>query len=486
MAAETIARSVDGRVANRILDSLTLGKGVAEHEADLEHIFVRTAVYRDLARDELDLVVGVKGSGKSAMFRFLARDGSNPNLARVDVISALDLAGDEIFRRVMKEWSGLPEDVLRHRWRVYVLALVGNQLLDDYPDAEEEHEELRVFLESLGIRQRKPSTRGLLRLFRSQPLIWPTEAPASEDVEDDLEEVANAIEALLTKVDRRAWAVFDRLDEVFYTDPDAEAVALRALIQLTKDLNARGNRLRVKLFLREDVLRRITRKRSQVNLTHLRRSDLAWKPDGLADIVCRRLARSSHFMREFDHTEADLRSNEGRRKVIGSLLPKSSPTPLPSCDHQRCKTTWDWLMLYLRDGKGYVAPRNLVTFFDLAVREQYAFWERDQPPDRVPHLLSGQALYRAWIELSTRRMDDTVVGEDGGLDSYLERLQNGAALYESRHELGERLHLKVGGPAFENVFERLVSGGVLRVVGGGAYEIALLYRPALKVRPQLR
>src|SRR4051812_47375800 len=132
-AVESRTKSVRRSDAHDLLVGLRFGTGVAEHEKHLADYFLRTSLYRRVVSDELDLVRGVKGSGKSAMFRYLQTD-THPETADVIVIPAFDFSEDEAFQRVMRAWSGAAEETIRRRWRIYILALVGNQLLDRFGD----------------------------------------------------------------------------------------------------------------------------------------------------------------------------------------------------------------------------------------------------------------------------------------------------------------------------------------------------------------
>ena len=54
-----------------ILKNITFGERVAEEEKDLEGYFVETMIWHKLIRNEVDVVRGVKGAGKSALYKKL-------------------------------------------------------------------------------------------------------------------------------------------------------------------------------------------------------------------------------------------------------------------------------------------------------------------------------------------------------------------------------------------------------------------------------
>ena len=93
----------------------------------------------------------------------------------------------------------------------------------------------------------------------------------------------------LSEVDLQLWLVMDRLDEAFAGLPDAEVPALRALLRTFLDLQA-WEVIRLKLFLRNDLFRRII-EGGFVNLTHInaRKVEIRWDEESLQDLLERRL-----------------------------------------------------------------------------------------------------------------------------------------------------------------------------------------------------
>lgn len=57
-----------------VLNQLNFGQRVAEDEVDvLESYFVETDHWRKIAADEVDIIYGPKGSGKSALYFLLTK-----------------------------------------------------------------------------------------------------------------------------------------------------------------------------------------------------------------------------------------------------------------------------------------------------------------------------------------------------------------------------------------------------------------------------
>jgi hypothetical protein len=116
-----------------ILRDIRFGGDVAENDNNLDKYFIETSYFRDIVDDQVDLVLGPKGSGKTAIFRQLSNPQAQiPHLDDTDIVSAFNTQGSVIFRRLTTDLPSLDENLMRTVWLAYVLALLGNHLLDTY------------------------------------------------------------------------------------------------------------------------------------------------------------------------------------------------------------------------------------------------------------------------------------------------------------------------------------------------------------------
>ena len=84
-----------------ILQDLDLGNSVAEFDTALEKYFVETHIFRQLIRDEADIVAGDKGTGKTALFRILNdRYTAINELSDIEVVPAFNPTGNPVFQRL--------------------------------------------------------------------------------------------------------------------------------------------------------------------------------------------------------------------------------------------------------------------------------------------------------------------------------------------------------------------------------------------------
>lgn len=302
-----------------VLRGVQLGSDVAENEPALEKYFVETNDFRLILEDEADLILGVKGSGKSAISRILASENFDiPALKDVDVIPAFNTGRSSFFSRVP---SDAGEKTFRRLWMAFVISLVGNHLLDHHGELFEEGPLKRQLSESdllsvgeAGISIWKRLTKSI-RSFTPEASFEVTEsgmpvitARATQEVggldanqgaspawlEDDFDpdEVIDLIMDTLVKIGKRVWVVLDRLDEAFIDRQDIEKDALRGLLRAHLDIGSFGRSIRMKVFLRSDIFDRVTRDAGFLNLDHLRVLRLHWTRQTIEQLVVERVASS--------------------------------------------------------------------------------------------------------------------------------------------------------------------------------------------------
>ena len=165
-----------------ILQSIDLGNSVAEFDEALENYFIETDIFRKIQQDDVDIIAGDKGTGKTALFRILQRRYTEiEELDNVEVLPAINLEGSPIFNR-LNEDSPLDEGQYITLWKAYFLSLAGNWLLEFY-DGEwtETMSELDELLVSTGLRSadESPATvfSSVMNLFRR--LLNPTTIEAA-------------------------------------------------------------------------------------------------------------------------------------------------------------------------------------------------------------------------------------------------------------------------------------------------------------------
>lgn len=484
-----------------ILRNLSIGNSVAEFDDELERYFLETDTFRAFVSDDVDIIAGDKGTGKTAIYRYVARNyRAYRELDRVHMLSAFNPSGNPIFQRLVSSELQMTEGQYSTVWKAYVLSLAGNWLVD-IADNEvgrtEKTDRLSALLAAVGLRSPKWKTETLFtsivdwakRLlkptaveveFAFTPEGLPLIKPRAEFEPGELEQIPindnlvyheDALGILtdaLNETETDIWILFDRLDEAFVGYPDTEIPALRALLRTYLDLQGFPC-LRLKLFLRRDLFGKVTRG-GFVNLTHInaRRRDIVWDDEDLFKLLTQRVRGSDDFVAAIG--AAEMKDGE----LFYHLFPSQVDLG------ERKPTTWNWMLSRIRDGNGVKPPRNLIDLVAFAREEQMRREERNpRLYDNWSILIEAESLKQALSRLSQKRIQDTLLAEAPE--------HVAANIRKFRDEKAEHnttsLRRLVGMPGAElrQAVDQLTEVGFLEQTGE-SYKVPMLYRDGLAIK----
>lgn len=475
-----------------LLRQLDLGKSVAEYDEALERYFVETEPFRALIENRADVIAGDKGTGKTAMYRILRKRYAHiPELSSVEVVAAFNPSGNPVFQRLAQQ-PVLTEGQYATIWKAYILSLVGNWLLDLYEDdLNDPMRRLDAMLTATALRSADETpqtvfskiTNTVSRLFNPQsaevavtisesgiPILIPKIefGAADERAPKSIphEEAIGLLNDCLQEADLTVWVVLDRLDEAFQGFPDTEVPALRALFRTYLDL-LEFDRVRMKLFIRRDLFRRIIRG-GFVNLTHVnaRKIEIVWDEDDLLNLLCRRIRDSNALVGTLGlQAKTD-------KEVFAVLFPDQVDIG------ERKPTTWAWIMSRIRDGNQIAPPRNLI---DLVSKAREAQLRREERESRTYEtstpVIEADSLRRALARLSSERVEDTLLAEAGGDAALLERFRGGKAEHNTK-SLATLLSVSEGEVAA--LIKPLLDLGFLEQTGE-TFKVPMLYRDGLNI-----
>lgn len=484
-----------------LLQKLSLGNSVAEFDADLANYFLETNTFRRLVEDRVDIVAGDKGSGKSAIYRYINDNAKTlPGLKDIVVLPGFNPSGMPVFQR-LAESGALSEGQYISVWKAYLLSLVGNWAISFYEGDSSlppEVVKLEKILRSWDLRVSVDGPEStfskivawLKRVVNPKsvgievkldalgvPIITPTatylDPGQEEDTDRESRETLSHQEAL-TLLDRvvaglgvTVWVFLDRLDEAFTGYPQIEGPALRALMRAYLDLLALKN-VRLKIFIRRDLLSKIMMG-GFVNLTHVfaRQAEIIWNADDLFSLLCRRIAGNREFVRV---AEAEGHSTD-TTSLFSAMLPAG-------VEPNKRQTTWQWMLSKTRDGKGRIQPRNLIDLLIFAQDEQIRR-EHFSPYHRLFPLITPQAVLNAFDRLSKQRVEDTIIAESTGeVAACIHRLRDSKAEHNNESLARE---FCVALSDLKPLVDVLLEMGFLEQKDG-IYRIPMLYRKGLNIR----
>ena len=475
------------------LQSLNLGKSVAEFDDALERYFVETNAFHELVNDQRDIIAGDKGTGKTAIYRILQKKYTSlPQLEKVRVIPAFNPSGSPIFQQLTTR-EVLSEAEYNHLWKAYLVSLAGNWLLKNNTGRSSTSlSNLDEVLRGLELRTEVDAPRNSFTkvlgkigaLFRwhsaemectvsesGMPVITPKiEFSGADEAKQaspyiPADSILRLLNVCLEEADVVVWIALDRLDEAFSGHAGMEVPALRALLRTYLDLTE-FSRIKLKLFVRRDLFSRITAG-GFVNLTHInaRKLDIIWREPDLMNLLCRRIKENGSFCQSFSIVGAT------DEEIFNVMFPRQVDFG------KRKPATWTWMMRRIRDGNDGKPPRNLIDLVQLAQDAQLKRDDiRNRPLDARP-VLEPDALRDGLSQLSVRRVDDTIFAEAGLAVEAIEKFRGGKA----EHNLDSIASLlNVSHEQAKAELKPLVAIGFLESIKG-SYKVLSLFREGMKI-----
>lgn len=374
-----------------LLKHVTFGAQVAEEEtSELASYFVETDQWSRIFGGKIDIVRGEKGAGKSAIYALLLERKQDLFDKGVVVVAAENPRGATVFRDLVADppTSEVEFVVL---WKLYVLAIVAQQLRE-FGVSTDGAKKVYGILEDEELLEAKFSLARLLRIAHAyarrlvqadaieagvslDPVTGVPDGvtgkitlkePTNDQLKRGLISVDNLfaiLDGVLKETGFEVWVLLDRLDVAFIENHELEANALRALIRAYADMRSSDN-ISLKIFLREDIWKRITEGGFREASHLIRYVVLDWTPPALLNLIMRRLLSNRELTKEFGiDVEAILRDADQQEDLFYRFFPKQveqGPQKAP---------TFKWLITRCADGTKKTAPRELVHLLN-SIREQ--------------------------------------------------------------------------------------------------------------------
>jgi energy-coupling factor transporter ATP-binding protein EcfA2 len=482
--------------APEILQNLNVGLGVAEQETDgLAAYFVRTNQWRRILKGEVDVIYGPKGSGKSALYTLLIT--TPPENSDCIVIPADSPRGTPAFKRVEVN-PPTSETEFQGLWKLYFAALIGNHFVDRSPKMPR-MDELVDVLASEGLidennetvlarilswlSRRRPGVQGGVSIdpatggVKAEGRIVLDESPSSESSgKISINKIIEKANAALQEHHKTVWIAIDRLDVAFIDNVELEENALRALFHAYLDL-LRYDNIKLKIFLRIDIWKRLTTSRSFPEASHIvRQSTIEWSEEQLLNLVMRRLLNNGSIVASY-HIDKD--------SVLADVQKQSSAFykifPRQVISGERRPSAFSWMVTRTADGTKQTAPRELIQLLNQAREEQLRNIEIGASDALGEDLFGGSAIKKALDGVSRQRLNQTIYPEYPALKPFIEKLEGQKA--EQTVETLASLW-KCSTEEAQAAVTRLVDIGFFEKRGSGDSStlwIPFIYRPALKI-----
>lgn len=485
-----------------VLKELSLGQRVAEDEAkELQKYFVKTTQWEQLAAGKIDVVYGPKGSGKSALYTSLLQEADGFRTKRIIVIAAENVRGATVFKSILTD-PPTSELEFATLWKLYILILVANYLRKSHGGSPNANALIDA-LETAGL---LPAGDDLGSQFRSavkylRGMLGKEKASVEYELTFDgstgmpaakrkvryakkdrekislgdlpLEQLFTVCNVALEDSGLSVWLAFDRLDVAFVDSSELERNALRALFRAYADLKLHP-RICLKIFVRDDVWRRITRG-GFTEASHITKSlHIEWTPETLLNMVVLRLIGSDELSR---YCEVNVESvKKSYDKQVG-LFYKVFPDKVATGKNP---STLGWIISRTADGSGLGRPRELIHLLDAARMQQINSLERGsrEPPQK--QLFDRSSLKSGLPLVSKVYFEQTLLAEYPDLKKWIESLDG----QKSTQTLKSLSRIwKVDQAIAQDVAKNLVEIGFFEknYASDHAYRVPFLLRPALQM-----
>lgn len=478
--------------------NITFGDRVAENESqDLSGYFIKTEHWGNVRNGKADIVFGAKGAGKSALYTLLFKEADQLQQEGITLISAEKPTGQTVFSEI-KNTPPTTESEFITLWKIYICQLIVRQL-QEAGDCTEQANDVKNKLVEAGLIEEKNSLKRLV----NSAMAFARRIANFESVEGgvspdgtvitgkitfgtpsaekrslgfvSVDELLETLNEHLMSRSLRYWILFDRLDVAFDQDAGLEKNALRALFKTYRDIEDL-EAISLKIFLRDDIWKRITDEGFRESSHITRTTTINWSPQSLLNLIILRAIKNPQIVQLYQVSSEVIEKSHAEQRV---LYYKIFPEQVDVGEKQ--SDTFDWILNRVRDGLGNAAPREVIHFHNEAIvceKELISIGARKNEP---PNIFSRSSIKGATAEVSKVKIEQNLFAENAHLKQYIQKLDGNKA------EQNLETLAKLWGT---NVDDTKAIATELIFVGffeqreardEGVYKIPFIYRPYLRV-----
>lgn len=486
-----------------LIQKVSFGESIAEQEAEkLKDYFLQTEFWNSIRNGKNDIVYGAKGAGKSALYTSLTNDSSNLFDENILIVLAENPTGNTAFSNLKSDPPTSENEFIR-LWKLYFLVITVS-VLDDYSINDADSKRVKEILRDCDLIPAQNRLSSLLKacfdfvkLFRNGKEVSTTAEfdpitgmysgqkfslsfgePSKSDFEKGLIPIEHVYELLQSSLNRNGiilWIMIDRLDVAFLESEELETNALRALFKAYLDL-ARFVEIKIKIFLRDDIWKRIVNEgfREASHITKFQ--SLSWTRDSLLNLLIRRILDNPDLVNFFNIDKGRILADMNKQEeLFYKLFPEQIDVG------SRKSKTLEWVLSRTKDGKGINTPRELIQLFTHARLIELKKQDNGINELQGENILSRQSIKEAVISVSKQRMEQTIYAEFPDLKEYMEMLKGDKAEH-TPETLASKWSLPVADATA--IAKKLENVGFFEPRGdfrNQRYRIPFLYRPYLEI-----
>jgi len=481
-----------------ILENINIGSRVAEEERDnLNKYFIETNEYKRTLKDEVDIIYGAKGTGKSALYLSILKNYKKLNDdENIIVIQAESMQEASAFKSVVED-PPTSENTFRNIWKLYFLVLLYENFVSKYIFNRNYIRQVLFDSKLLG------KDRSLMEVFSDayryikNNSINSVEAKMSLDTNTgipngisgkitfsdtvdginkgsvNIDKLFDSINNLLAKKKKRAWLMLDRLDSVFEGNDTLEENAIRGLFKAYLDMK-KFSLIREKIFLRTDIWDKITKKGFREASHITRTANIEWTEQSIINLIVKRFTENEFITREYgiekEKIISDYKNQENLfYKIFPEQVEKSEKKPV----------TIKWIITRTSDAKGIIAPREIIHLIIEMVALQVTYLKMGKDNTEAGNLFERSLFKLALDKVSTVKIEQTLFAEYPDMKEYIQKFIQQKATNSLESII--RIIGKSKDKSTE-IIDRLIEIGFFtktQTDGKAFYNIPFLYRPYL-------
>jgi hypothetical protein len=444
-----------------ILEETDFGYYIAENESEyLQQFFVDTRFWRQIVSGRYDIILGAKGSGKSAIYLSLIKKAEQLTAeSNVIIVEAENPKGDAVFTLLNKattnaDYEGIDNEALMQGkmtgfWKLYMLTIMVSKLRS-LNFKGQNFTAIESFFENVGLLPKTFSVNDVFnnvihiikKIFNPNSYKFPKigfniesntitfegiginfEKYSGKDKEEGHctpDELFDRLNSDLQKSKQNVWILLDRLDVAFIENKETEKKALKALF-LTYTSMLRYEQIRCKIFLRDDIMLTVTYDGLR-EASHLEKmTNIVVDKNLLFSILMKRILANPQLAQRYNIDEAACREDETlQQNLFNSIFPATIQ------ESGKEYPTFDWIIRNISDGNDAFTPREMIALFNLAKEEQIELLEMGKKiPDN--RLFSEEAFKTAILGVSKRKFEGVLIAENPDMSAIMLLFKNGKA-----------------------------------------------------------
>lgn len=470
-----------------LLKQLDFGSIDSESEFELDKKFLKTQDFENFLIPKNALILGAKGSGKSALFEMFAkyegevREMAGEKLDDVFIVTGTgfkdlkELQTDDM-KKLMQQDSFDFEDV----WKLYIAIKIALKL------GEKGYYTGKILCEFLKQAGQLSDYR-ILPILRSFWKLIVGTPPEGIEINTkgfnfkinkasiDTMDLLNEINEILEEEGKFCWILFDKIDELFATNFDKRKECIESLFSVYLQFVQAYPRIKLKIFLRTDIWNTL----NFVNKSHIadKMIKIEWDNFSLVKLILKRICTNNDvklFLEEKNRVSYDelLRTEniyDAFYSIFESQVYKGA----------REAKVIDWIVSRITDGLHGRYPREMINFCNAAKDKQLEY----DTTDCSNFLISGNAIKEAYYDVSTKKCT-TYLSEFPDLHDHFDKFNGQTTPKFTRKKLKQLMRgLKPSGDA---MIKQLYDIGILLPVDGISsnateFEIPRLFRAGLSM-----